>query len=66
MAMANGRIFVANEVFDVGEWQEAEVPKAGTCEVISKRCVMNTVANVELVHPLANVHNDCYNNSRFW
>ena len=66
MAMANGRICVVNEALDVGEWQEAEGPIAGMCEVISQRCVTNTVVNVALVHPLANVHNDCYNNSRFW
>ena len=52
MAMENGRICLANEALDVGEWQEAEGPMAGICEVISQRRVTNTVVNVALVHPL--------------
>ena len=36
MAMSNGRIFVVNEVLDVGELQEAKGPIVWMCEVISQ------------------------------
>ena len=42
MAMSNSRICMTNKALEVANWQEAQRPIAGTCEVISQQRITNS------------------------